>query len=162
MSRVFVGVGSNINSEENIRSGISALREKFGDLKISPVYESKAVGFSGSNFYNLVIGFDTDEKPETVAAILNDIESRFGRKRKQQQISRTLDLDLLLYNDLVLDGDDLHVPRQDILEYAFVLRPLADMDGDAIHPVEKRTYRDLLQDYSHPEQALWRIDLDLD
>lgn len=162
MNRVYVGVGSNIDNERNIRQGIIALKERFGKLDISPVYESEPVGFQGKNFYNLVVGFDTCESPEQVAASLRDIESSFGRNRKKGKISRTLDLDLLLIGDLVLDGDDLQVPRMDILNYAFVLKPLAELDGDRVHPVEKHSFRELWNSSELQGQDLWKVDIELD
>lgn len=162
MNRVYVGVGSNIDNERNIRLGILALKERFGKLDISPVYESKPVGFQGKNFYNLVVGFDTSESPEQTAASLHSIESSFGRNREKGKISRTLDLDLLLFGDLVLDGEDIHVPRTDILNYAFVLKPLAELDGERMHPVEKRTIRELWNSSELQGQDLWKVDVKLD
>lgn len=163
MVRVYVGVGSNIDAERNIRMGIQALRERFGELFISPVYESEAVGFSGDNFYNLVIGFDSDEAYGEIAAALHGIETRFGRNRNGGHMSsRTLDLDLLLYGDLEVDADGLKLPRNDIIEYAFVLKPLTDLAGNLLHPVIKRSYRDLWNAFDRDDQRLWRVDLEVD
>jgi 2-amino-4-hydroxy-6-hydroxymethyldihydropteridine diphosphokinase len=134
-ARVFVSVGSNIDKESNIRSAVAALRAKFGQLVISRVYESAAVGFDGRSFHNLVIGFDTDCAPVEVAQILRGIEYQHGRTRHEERFaSRTLDLDLLLYGDLISDKGGLQLPRDEITRYAFVLRPLADVAGDLLHP----------------------------
>lgn len=161
MVRVYVGVGSNIDPEWNIREGIKSLRSRFGELIISPVYESEAVGFSGDNFYNLVIGFNSDEPYEQIATALHEIEASFGRDRGQGYMSsRTLDLDLLLYGELVVEEGNLQLPRNDILEYAFVLKPLAELAGDQLHPVLKRSYSDLWCAFEQPGQKLWRVDLD--
>lgn len=161
MVRVYIGVGSNIDAKQNIRNGIHALRERFGELFISPVYESEAVGFTGDNFYNLVIGFDSDETYDDLTAALHEIETRFGRKRNTGHMSsRTLDLDLLLYGDLVIEEDNLKLPRGDITEYAFVLKPLAELAGNLLHPVLKRSYRDLWSTFDRSDQKLWRVDLD--
>lgn len=156
-----MGVGSNIDPEWNIREGIKSLRSRFGELIISPVYESEAVGFSGDNFYNLVIGFNSDEPYEQIATALHEIEASFGRDRGQGYMSsRTLDLDLLLYGELVVEEGNLQLPRNDILEYAFVLKPLAELAGDQLHPVLKRSYSDLWCAFEQPGQKLWRVDLD--
>ena len=144
MVSVYVGMGSNINAEQNIRNGIATLQERFGELAVSPVYESEPVGLTGDNFYNLVIGFDSDEPYEQITAALHEIEARFGRDRDQGYLqSRTLDLDLLLYGELVLEEGNLQLPRRDILQYAFVLKPLAELAGDKLHPVLKRSYNEL-------------------
>ena len=160
MPRVYVGIGSNIEPGKNIRKGIRALQERFGALVISPVYESEPVGFTGDNFYNLVAGFDSHETCEAVAAALYEIEAGFGRSRDNVRLlPRTLDLDLLLYGDQVIETGDMQLPRTDILDYAFVLKPLADLAGDQLHPVAGRSYRDLWRSFDRSGQNLWRVEL---
>lgn len=140
MARVYVGIGSNIERERHIRAAVAALRARLGALQLSGVYESQPIGFEGDNFYNLVAAGDTDEPPETVVAILHDIEQRQGRRRTDTRFaSRTLDLDLLLYDDLVRHDGTVDVPRREILDYAFVLQPLADIAPDQVHPETGRT-----------------------
>ena len=139
------------------------MQERFGELLLSPVYESEPVGFTGDNFYNLVIGFDSNETYREIAAALYEIEAMFGRNRNNGRLSsRTLDLDLLLYDDLVIKEGNLQLPRGDVTEYAFVLQPLAELAGDQLHPEIKRTYRDLWNSFDRSGQMLWRINLDLD
>ena len=162
MGRVYVGIGSNIDSDANIRLGIKALKKRFGHLLISPVYESKAVGFRGPDFYNLVVGFDVQDTPENIVEILHEIESEFGRIRDKQFISRTLDLDLLLFENLVLDKGRIQIPRQDILDYAFVLRPLADLNGEGRHPVLNLTYDELWEAFEKTDQDLRQVDMVID
>ena len=163
MPRVYVGIGSNIDPGKNVRQGIRALQERFGNLIISPVYESEPVGCTGDNFYNLVAGFDSHETCEAVAAAVYDIEAGFGRSRAHARLlPRALDLDLLLYGDQVIETENFRLPRQDILDYAFVLKPLADVAGDQVHPVAGRSYGDLWSSFNHPGQKLWRIELDGD
>jgi 2-amino-4-hydroxy-6-hydroxymethyldihydropteridine diphosphokinase len=156
MARVYIGVGSNVDPEANIRQGIQLLRRAFGDLIVSPVYESPAVGFAGDNFYNLVVGFDTVLDPKALIQALHTIEIHCGRERgKAARLSpRTLDLDLLLYGDWVLHEEKLELPRRDILEYAFVLRPLADIAGDLLHPVSGQRIEDLWQRFERNAQPL--------
>jgi 2-amino-4-hydroxy-6-hydroxymethyldihydropteridine diphosphokinase len=155
MARVYIGVGSNVDPEANIRQGIQLLRRAFGDLIVSPVYESPAVGFAGNNFYNLVVGFDTALKPQALIQELHTIELQCGRERNAPRFSpRTLDLDLLLYGDWVLHEEKLELPRRDILEYAFVLRPLADIAADLLHPVSGQRIEDLWQRFERNAQPL--------
>jgi 2-amino-4-hydroxy-6-hydroxymethyldihydropteridine diphosphokinase len=155
MARVYIGIGSNVDPEANIRRGIWLLRRAFGDLIVSPVYESPAVGFAGDNFYNLVVGFDTALDPKALIQALHTIEIQCGRERDALRFSpRTLDLDLLLYGDWVLHEEKLELPRRDILEYAFVLRPLADIAGDLLHPVSGQRIEDLWQRFERNAQPL--------
>lgn len=144
MPRAFVSVGSNIDRERNVKSAIAALRERYGDLVVSPVYESPAAGFAGEDFYNLVVAFDTGEPPRAIAQALLAIESAHGRERRADGLhSRTLDLDLLLYGDLVVNEPGLVLPREDIARYAFVLKPLADIAPAAVHPQTGQRFGDM-------------------
>jgi len=107
MPRVWVSIGSNQARERSIRGAVQALRERFGELTLSQVYESEAVGFEGHPFYNLVAGFDTGETVGELNAAFRQIEDAFGRVRGPDKFSpRTLDIDLLTYGDLVgtVDG----------------------------------------------------------
>ncbi|MFQ5661617.1 MAG: 2-amino-4-hydroxy-6-hydroxymethyldihydropteridine diphosphokinase [Gammaproteobacteria bacterium] len=163
MARVFIGIGSNIEREQNIKSGIKVLRERFGSLTISPVYESRAVGFEGDNFLNLVTAFDTELPLEELEKTLHEIEFMFGRDRREPRFSpRTLDLDLLLFDDLVTHEGHLQIPREDITKYAFVLKPLADIAADSVHPVTGQTYSDLWNRFDKQGQELWRVDINFD
>mgnify|MGYP001597636340 CR=1 FL=1 len=156
MARIFVGVGSNVDREHNIRAGLSALSSAFGELDVSIIYESEAVGFAGDNFFNLVVGFSSAESPEQVAVTLSAIEDRFGRDRAGGRFApRTLDLDLLLYNDLVRHDAEVNVPREDVTKYAFVLRPLAEIAGDQRHPVSGERFAELWARFDQSSQALW-------
>ncbi|MGI9227846.1 MAG: 2-amino-4-hydroxy-6-hydroxymethyldihydropteridine diphosphokinase [Gammaproteobacteria bacterium] len=144
MARVYVSIGSNIEKEKNISSAVKALQAHYGPLDISNVYETKAVGFDGDDFHNLVVAFDTNESPLEISQKLKEIESNHGRTRGKEQFeSRTLDLDQLLYGDLVMKMDSINVPHPDILRYNFVLKPLAELAGNALHPEEDQTIDEL-------------------
>lgn len=144
MARVFVGIGSNIDKEKNIVSSVAALRAHFGCLDISNVYETRAVGFEGDDFHNLVVGFDTDESPLEISQTLKRIEADHYRTHGKEQFeSRTLDLDQLLYGDLIMQTDGVNLPHPDVLRYNFMLRPLAELTGNMQHPEEKRTLGEL-------------------
>ncbi len=161
MHQVYISIGSNIEPLKHIRNGVQALRKAYGELRISPVYESAAVGFDGENFYNLVVGLQTQETVLHVNQQLTHIETDNARQRHSEKFSsRTLDLDLLLYDDLMIQQGKLRLPREEILKYAFVLRPLADLIPQHRHPITQQTYADLWQAFAAAEQALWQVDVD--
>jgi len=144
MARVYISIGSNIDVAKNIPSSVKALQAHFGELDISNVYETKAVGFEGDDFHNLVIGFDTDESPLEISKVLKKIEAEHDRTRGKEKFeSRTLDLDQLLYGDLVMQMEGVNIPHPDILRYNFVLKPLAELAGEAEHPEEEKTINEL-------------------
>lgn len=162
MARVYVSVGSNIDRERYIRAGLAALRECYGALQCSRIYESQAVGFEGDDFYNLVVRFDTDQSVREVAAALRKIERQNARDRRAPRFSaRTLDLDLLLYDELVVDEPGLQLPRAEILRYAFVLGPLAEIAGERRHPQSGRSYAELWRDFpDRAAQPMWAVAFD--
>jgi 2-amino-4-hydroxy-6-hydroxymethyldihydropteridine diphosphokinase len=146
MARIYVSIGSNVERETRIRQSVAALREHFGEIELSPVYDSAAVGFDGSNFLNLVAGFDSPLPVAEVAAAFRDVEDRLGRDRSLPKFaSRPIDLDILLYDDLILDVPGIHIPRPEILVNAFVLKPLQDIAADRLHPETGQSYADLWQ-----------------
>ena len=155
MPKVFVGIGSNIDRERSIRAGVADLRQHYGELQLSSVYESDAVGFEGDAFYNLVAAFDTDETIDQVVACLSSIEDLHGRLRNGERFAaRTLDLDLLLYGDAIIKAENYHVPRDEIPRYAFVLWPLAEMVPDARHPEIGESYSALWEKFDKRNQPL--------
>ena len=132
--RVYVSAGSNIEPRANLEAACAALKERYPDLELSPMYESPAEGFSGPPFLNLVVSFRTNDTPEEILEALAQREALAGRDRSGGKFSsRTLDLDLLLYGDRV--DEALKMPHPDIERYAFVLKPLADLAPDLRHPV---------------------------
>lgn len=144
MARAYLGLGSNINRALNISSALVALRRELGELRVSTVYEVPAVGFEGAAFYNLAVGLSTDLPPGELNRAVHAIEDRHGRDRSAPRYSdRTLDIDLLLYGDLVMNESELRLPRPEILTQAFVLRPLAEIAPDYIHPLEGRRLGEL-------------------
>ena len=163
MPRVYVAIGSNLEPERHVRAAVQALRARFGHLAASPVYACPPVGFEGPEFLNLVVAFDTDEPPRPLAQALKALEEAEGRRRDGPRFAdRTLDLDLLLYGDEVLEEEGLRLPRPEILEHAHVLGPLCDLAGDRLHPCLGRTFRVLWTELGHPPQGLRRATLDID
>ncbi|HHS84123.1 MAG TPA: 2-amino-4-hydroxy-6-hydroxymethyldihydropteridine diphosphokinase [Gammaproteobacteria bacterium] len=161
-ARVYVGMGSNMDRTCNIRSGVNALRGQFGELTLSRVYDSAAVGFNGANFFNLVAGFDSAQSVQKIVTALQRIEAEHGRKREEKRFApRPLDLDLLLYDNLVLNKGKIHIPRDEILKYAFVLCPLAEIAPQQIHPVTGRSFLQLWRAFDDTGQQLSPVDLRL-
>lgn len=160
MARIYISIGSNIEAEKHIRIAIAALREHYGELILSSIYESEAVGFDGDNFLNMVVGLDTSEDIKTVARVLHDIEDRHGRIRSGPRFSaRTIDLDLLLYDDVIYHEHGLQIPRDEITKNAFVLWPLAEIAPDTKHPQLKQSMEELWQYYDKDSQKLWTVEL---
>jgi len=144
MSTAWLGLGSNVNAENHIRAGIKELEDKFENVSLSPVYSSTAVGFDGDDFINLVARVETELHPLELREYLRDLEDRYGRKRNVPKFSdRVLDIDILLYDDLVLRSPVLDTPRGEIMKFAHVLKPLADLEPDLIHPTELRSMADI-------------------
>lgn len=144
MARVYLSLGSNIEPEKNLAAAIAELRARFGAIAVSPTYRYPAVGFDGPDFLNLAVGIDTDLEPQALNDWLHALEDRHGRRRDVPRYSsRTLDVDIVLYGDRVLDGaGNLEVPRRELLQ-AFVLQPLNDIAADAVHPLLQRRIGEL-------------------
>ncbi|ULH04689.1 2-amino-4-hydroxy-6-hydroxymethyldihydropteridine diphosphokinase [Aeromonas caviae] len=154
MTRIYISLGSNIDRERHIRAGLDALHAEFGELQVSRVFESEAVGFNGRPFYNLVVGADTELPLATLCQRLRAMEFAHGREPDAKKFApRTLDLDLLLYGELVCETP-LVLPRGEILTNAFVLWPLAELAPTFRHPIDGRTIGDLWAGYDKASQRL--------
>lgn len=162
MVRAYIGVGSNVDREHNIRSGLRALAGLGPAIFISTIYESKAWGFEGDNFYNLAVGIDTELDATSLSTRLHEIEQQHGRMRNVPRFSsRTLDLDLLLFGDMVRHDSIVDVPRKDILTCAFVLRPLAEIAGQLQHPETGIRISAIWEAFDRPDQQTWPVKLAL-
>jgi 2-amino-4-hydroxy-6-hydroxymethyldihydropteridine diphosphokinase len=155
MARAWLSLGSNIEPERHITLALEALRDRFGELTVSPTYRTAAVGFDGPDFLNLAVGLDTDLDPVTLDAWLHALEDRLGRRRDVPRFSsRTCDIDLLLYGDRVLKGPgNLELPRPELATQAFVLQPMADIAPDLVHPTLHRTLAELWRAFRSREAA---------
>lgn len=159
MHSIYISVGSNIDPRMHVERALSDLSDCFGELRQSTLYESKAVGFDGDNFLNLVVQAHTDKTIDEVVDCLHAIESRHGRIRSGPKFSsRSLDLDLLLYDDLVCKRNGIHVPREEILSNAFVLWPLAEIAPDLMHPTEQQSMAELWQQFDKEKQQIWKLE----
>ncbi len=154
---VYVGIGSNIEQEKYIRLAVQFLEESFGEqcqLLLSPVYKTQAIGFDGDDFFNLVASFVSNLSAIEVAQKLKEIEHKNGRRRSQEKFSaRTLDIDLLLYDQEIIEDNGISVPRDEIEKYAFVLSPLADLAPDLVHPKTKQTISMMWQELRKKNNA---------
>ncbi|WGL15825.1 2-amino-4-hydroxy-6-hydroxymethyldihydropteridine diphosphokinase [Microbulbifer bruguierae] len=161
MATVYLSLGSNIDREKNLGAGLDALVKAFGDLRMSQVYESEAVGFDGDNFYNLVAAIETDLPVGELALRLRQIEDENGRVRSGPKFSaRTLDIDILTYDDLTGEVDGVKLPRGEILKNAFVLLPLSELAPDDVHPSAGKSYLQLWEEYDRDSQKLWAVAFD--
>ena len=144
MARVYLSLGSNLEPQRHLRAALAELRERFGALDVSPAYRSKPIGFDGADFVNLAVGLDTELAPVELNDWLHALEDRHGRRRDAPRYSdRTLDIDIVLYGDRIIDGPGhLQIPRQE-LQHAFVLRPLADIAPDVRHPLSGASMAEL-------------------
>ena len=160
MPQVFLGLGSNIEPRVNLGLAVRELRRRFGQLRTSPVYRSRAAGFDGPEFLNLVVAMETEMPAADLCTVLDDIHELAGRNRSEGGlVSRTLDIDLLIYDGLVTKSATLELPRGDVLEYDFVLRPLAELEPDFAHPQTGRRLADHWRDFDGVSHDLAPVDL---
>lgn len=145
MQTIFVSIGSNIDAESNILLVKEHLNLLF-EVTYSGIYQTPAEGFTGGDFLNSVCKFKSDKKPNEIRRTLKSIEEKMGRTTSQKGMSnRVIDLDLILYGDMLINEDGLETPSSDIENYKFVLEPLAEIAPDYIHPTLKKTYKELFQ-----------------
>lgn len=144
MTWVYLSLGSNLQPQRHLRAALEELHARFGELVVSPAYRSRAVGFDGPDFVNLAVGLETELAPDALNDWLHALEDRHGRRRDVPRYAdRTLDVDIVLYGEQVIDGPGhLQVPRAE-LRHAFVLKPLADIAPQLRHPLSGRRMDEL-------------------
>lgn len=136
MGKAYLSLGSNMDPERNLRSAVVALRERFGNLSLSPVYRTAAIGFEGPDFLNAAAIIESDLDPQALNDWLHALEDAHGRDRSGPRFGdRPLDIDIVFYDDRILRGPgNLRIPRPE-LRHAFVLKPLADIAPGYVDPV---------------------------
>ena len=151
---VHLGIGSNIDAKKNLELALNELEKRFGELDKSSVYRSKAYGFDGDDFLNMVVALDSVLTPTEIHEQLEDIQRIAGRDHEARAYApRTLDIDLLLYDDLVIDQPPIRLPRADVLRFSFVLGPLAEIAAELRHPETHQSYQEHWNNFdtgSHP------------
>jgi 2-amino-4-hydroxy-6-hydroxymethyldihydropteridine diphosphokinase len=157
---LYLGLGSNVRPAHFLPVGLAALERLLGPLRCSETYQGAAMGFAGDPFWNLVVMAHTTLSVGSLQGALRDIEYAHGRPRQAlRDTPRTLDIDILLYGDAVGLIDGVELPRDEILRHAFVLRPLAELAPDAVHPVTGDTYLELWQRFDQASQPLDPVNL---
>lgn len=162
MTRAWLSLGSNMEPEKHLRAALAELRGRYGAIVVSPAYRTRAVGFEGPDFVNLAVGIDTDETPEALDEWLHVLEARLGRVRTGVRFaSRTLDADIVLFGDRIVRGPGhLEVPRRELVEHAFVLKPLADIAPGAVHPQLGETIAELWRAFKGDRASICdRVDI---
>jgi 2-amino-4-hydroxy-6-hydroxymethyldihydropteridine diphosphokinase len=144
VSSVFVAAGSNVNPSEHLRTALTEIERIYAPLRVSPAYRNKAVGFEGDDFINLVVAFDTSEPVERVRERLQAVETLCGRPRGAPRWApRSMDLDILLYGNRVSDEPGLVLPRPDLVRRPYMLKPMADLAPDLVHPTLGKSMSEL-------------------
>ncbi len=162
MSTIFLGIGSNIDPRNNLVHAVNELEKRFGELEKSSVYRSKAFGFEGDDFLNMVVALNSELTPNEVHAQLEEIQRAAGRDSEAQGYSsRTLDIDLLLYDDLIVDEPPIRLPRQDVLHFSFVLGPLAEIAPELRHPETNQSYQAHWNDFDSASYPITLIPVTL-
>ena len=160
VTSVYVAAGSNVEPRANLRLALDALSDQFPRMRVSRAYRNRAVGFDGDDFVNLVVELETDLPLDAVLARLHAIEALCGRSRDAPKWApRTLDLDVLLYGDMVATRPDATLPRPDLLRRAYMLRPAAELAPTLVHPTEGRTLARLWAEFPQRNHAMSAIDL---
>lgn len=160
MIDVYVAAGSNIDPGRHLRQALTALAQIYGPLRVSPAYRNKAVGFEGEDFINLVVGFTTHDPVTRVRQHLQQIETLCGRPPDAPKWApRTMDLDILLYGQLVGNEPGLVLPRPDLIRRPYMLRPMADIAPDVEHPLAHRTMRELWAAFDSAGHEMEEVEL---
>jgi 2-amino-4-hydroxy-6-hydroxymethyldihydropteridine diphosphokinase len=158
MTRVFIAAGSNIEPERHLELAVAELRRELPGVRFSPWYRNPAAGFEGEDFINLVAEAETALPVSELQARLQRIETLCGRPRGAPRWApRSMDLDILLYGDLVCEAPQLTLPRPDLLKRAYMLGPLAELASDVVHPTEGRTIGELWERFDRASHPLMRV-----
>ena len=154
--KAYLSLGSNIDAEANLHSAVEALRGRFANVVLSAFYRTAAVGFDGDDFLNAAAIIDSDLDPHALNDWLHALEDAHGRDRSgPRHGDRPLDIDIVFYDDLVLEGPGhLQIPR-DELRHAFVLKPMAEIAPDHVDPRSGRTLAQLWQAHQEHGDPRW-------
>jgi len=161
VTEVYIGIGSNLGDRiANISKGV-ALFSSYGNIEsMSSVYETEPEGLKGQpDFLNCVIKVQVEMEPAHLLALLKKIEKEMGRKRGRRNGPRLIDLDLLFYNNRVIDTPDLKVPHPHLPQRAFVLVPMVEIARGFLHPALHKSMLQLLTELESAARVDKRQDL---
>ena len=162
MTRVFVAAGSNVEPVRNLEFAAAELVRSFGTVDFSAAYRNAAVGFAGEDFINYVAGFNTSLGVREVIAELQRIEGLCGRTRDAPKWApRSMDLDILLFGDLVCDEPGLVLPRPDLIKRPYMLGPMAELAPQVMHPTLGKTVGQLWDEFDRDGHRMERVELAL-
>ncbi len=162
MTLLALSLGSNVEREKHIHFALGALQGLFGKLDISSVYETRALGFEGPDFYNLVVVSHTLLELDTLLEKLYQIEHDAGRIRDGKRFkSRVLDIDVLLFGDSNLREEGRNIPRNEIDHAAYVLKPLAQVLPDMRHPISGRRFESSWANFQGDSLDMKRIEFNV-
>ncbi|QUJ67862.1 2-amino-4-hydroxy-6-hydroxymethyldihydropteridine diphosphokinase [Photobacterium sp. GJ3] len=151
MTEVYISIGSNLDREYSVRAAVAELKRLGAEFRLSQIFEAEPVGFDGPSFLNCVAAFKTKLSPDALQAQLKTLERKYGRlPDAPKNQSRTLDLDLLLYGDLIRTDTPV-LPRDDIYKFAFVLQPLMELCPEQVIPGDGRTVAEIWREFDHPQ-----------
>jgi len=153
MKTVFIALGTNLGDRvENLRAAIDSLSSVLSVLRESTIYETPPWGFTDQPaFLNMVIEVETNLEPLVLLAYLKKQEDELGRVESFRYGPRQIDLDILFYDDFILEDDKLQIPHPRLHERAFVLVPQAELAPDLVHPILKKSINILLKDVDTSE-----------
>lgn len=158
MPEVYVAAGSNVEPQRHMSQAVAELEREFPGVRFSSWYRNRAVGFDGEDFINLVAGFATTLPVRAVLERLHAIEARCGRPRDAPRWApRSMDLDVLLYGDLVCEEPGLNLPRPDLVKRAYMLGPLAELAPGVVHPTTKLSVGELWRRFDRDAHPLERL-----
>lgn len=147
MPTVYLSVGSNIDAQNNFKLCAHTLKNHLHSISWSPVFQSPAIGLVGADFLNAVVSAETSMSANDTDKLLKQIEKAQGRDHTKPRFSsRTLDIDLLLYDQLIQNTPELTLPRDELYTEAFVLLPLVKLNPDLVDPVSQRTFQSILNE----------------
>ena len=160
--RVFVAAGSNVEPEKNLERACAEIAHTWPDAIFSRAWRNAAVGFEGPDFINLVVGFSAAQPLHFVIEKLRGIETNCGRPRYAPKwASRSMDLDVLLFGDLVEKTTDYTLPRPDLLKRPYMLGPLAEIAPDFPHPTAHKTIGELWAEFDRDGHQMKEVKLKL-
>jgi len=156
MAEIFLALGSNVgDGDKHFDEAINLLSEKIANIIQAPRYKSKAVGFTDqADFTNSVICGDTKLEPLELLKFTQSIEEEVGRIRRFRWGPREIDIDIIFYDDMIIDEKNLTVPHPRFTEREFVLKPLIDITPNFIDPVSKNTIKNLYDNLPEKDKSL--------